>query len=634
VKSLFTILLFWLFQLTPFLAEELPDPRDYEAPTHGLAMFGVNNLKLAPGEPFPYVRPDAPRGGHLKIGLIGDFNKLNRWSLRGLPFFQINDWCLEKATELSKADDEPYSIYGRLVESIEVAKDRKSLIYNIHPKAHFSDGHPVTAEDFEFSLRLLFDPGHIPTQKHFYEDVVEIRILGPKRILYRFKKKNTELPMLLGNLDIYPKHIYGAAGKRFGESFDNMPPVGSGPYQVESFEFGTFITFKKDPHWWGKDLSINRGRFNFARITYRYFKDPLALREAFKTGEIHVLPVGNPRDWVKEYNGPYFQKKYIRKEALPHDRVINIPGFFFNLRRHKLKNPLVRKALSMVFDHEWINREMYYGRARRVHGIFENNRFLKSEGLPRGRVLKILKDMKKRFPEAFPYASLKRDLSPPGQNMETEKARHLAGLLLDKAGWLMGEDGLRHDEKGQSLTLVMPLIGSGALKLVEPYMQSLEKIGVRLKPRIFQSAQWQKKRKEFDFDLIQFGYSWPGNRNPGIKHKAWWGSEMAYVTGTHNVMGLDNPAVDAALDRIIAAQNREDYLVAIEVLDRIMTHLDICIPLFYIPDDWILYWNFISPPPRHASHLSIVMDIVSHWYWDSEKQQALENAMREQRALP
>jgi len=314
--------------------------------SHGLSLYGPQDLKYKPGEPYRYGNPNAPKGGHLVLSDFGAFTKLNPLSLKGVPARFIDLLVFQTPMDGSADDNEHFSQYGNLVEKVELADDRLSMIYHIRKNAKFSDGHPVTADDFVFSFDLIKNPEYHPFFKHYFADIKQAEKLDSYKVKYTFAFYNQELPLIVGQMTILPKHIYGQKDKKFGSDFD-YKAVGSGPYKVKKYEFGKYITYQRNPNWWGKDLAINKGRYNFDEITVKIYLDPVAMREAFKGGEYHFNLINSSRDWALDYKGDFVKKGYYLRKELPHTRVAGMQGFAMNMRNPIFKSRKVRAAIAM-----------------------------------------------------------------------------------------------------------------------------------------------------------------------------------------------------------------------------------------------------------------------------------------------
>ncbi len=557
-------------------------------PSHGLSLYGPQDLKYKPGQTYQYANAKAPKGGQLVLSAFGAFTKLNPVSLKGVPAPFIDQLVFQTPMDASMDDDEPFSQYGNLVEKVELADDRLTMIYHIHKGAKFSDGHPVTAEDFVFSFNLIKDPEFHPFFKHYFADIKKAEALDRHRVKYTFAFHNQELPLITGQMQILPKHIYGQKGKKFGSDFDDRA-VGSGPYTVKKYEFGKYISYKRNPNWWAKDLPINRGRYNFEEITVKVYLDPIAMREAFKGGEFDFELINSSRDWALDYKGDFVKKGYYLRKEMPHTRVAGMQGFVMNMRNPIFKSRRVRAAVSMVMDFDWSNQNLFYNQYTRSECFFDNNPEMKAQGLPRGAVKKLLLDLRKKHGrQNVPKTAITKPVGAPGQGIPIEKNIALANRLLDSEGWKRGADGFRR-KKGQLLQIEILLVSPLFQRIVEPYKNNLKKIGVQLKDKLVQVAQYEERLREFKFDMVvtSFGQS----RSPGNEQRSMWTSQAAKIPGSRNYMGIENPAIDELVDIIVKAKTRKELINAIQAMDRILTHQFYVVPHWYIGYDRVVYWN-------------------------------------------
>ena len=595
----------------------------YAAPVHGLSLYGSKGLKYSPSQPYDYAHPKAPKGGHLVLADFGAFTKLNPASLKGVPAPGIGSLVFQSPMDSSVDDDEPFSQYGNLIEKVELAKDRMTMVYHIHGHAKFSDGHPVTADDFVFSFDLIQEPEYHPIYKQYFKDIKKVEKLDNHRVKYTFAIYNQELPLITGQMLIFPKHVYGKKGKSFGSDFDSIA-VGSGPYMVKDFEFGKHITLQRNPNWWGKDLTINKGRYNFDRITWKIYLDPVALREGFKGGDFDASLVNSSRDWALDFKGDFVKKGYYLREEVPHTRVAGMQGFAMNQRNDIFKSRRVRAAVAMVFDFEWSNKNLFYGQYTRNECFFDNNPEMKAQGIPNGEVKELLIQLREKHGAAYvPKTVFSKPVGAPGQGLSEEKNIRFANSLLESAGWKVGADGIRV-KNGKRLAVKILLDGAGFERIVEPYKNNLRKIGFDMEIKKMQVAEYEERLRNFNFDMIVVGYG--QSRSPGNEQRYMWGSEAAQTPGTRNYMGIENPAVDELINRITEAGSRKELVDAIQAMDRILTHQFYIVPHWYIAYDRIVYWNKFSRPGVNPSQSAVINNIIEWWWWDADKTKKLKEA--------
>jgi microcin C transport system substrate-binding protein len=598
-------------------------------PQHGLSLYDAQDLKYKPGQNYKYANPNAPKGGNLVLSDFGAFTKLNPASLKGVTAPGIQQLVFQTAMDSSADDDEPFSQYGNLVEKVELAKDRLSMTYYIYKQARFSDGHPLTADDFIFSFNLIRDPEYHPIYKEYFKDIKSIEKIDAHTVRYHFALYNQELPLITGQMLIFPKHVYGTKGKSFGSDFDDLA-IASGPYTVEKYEYGKYITFKRNPDWWGKDIAINRGRYNFDRVTFRIYLDPVAQREAFKGGEFDMQLINSSRDWALDYKGDFVKKGYYLREEFPHTRVAGMQGFAMNMRNKIFQSRRVRAAIAMAFDFEWSNKNLFYGQYTRNECYFDNNPEMKARGLPQGEVKTLLLKLREKYKNYVPKTALTKPVGAPGQGQSATKNIQVANTLLDSAGWKIGSDGIRRKGKNQ-LQFELLLAGPGFQRIAEPYKNNLKKIGVHLDIKVVQIAEYEERLRNFKFGMIVAGY--PQSRSPGNEQRYMWGSEAADTPGTRNYMGIKNPALDELIDRIIKAKTRKELVINIQTLDRILTHQFYMVSHWYIAYDRAVFWNKFSRPKINPSQSSIANNILEWWWWDEQKAQKLKNARAQGKSL-
>ena len=590
---------------------------------HGLSLYGPKNLKYKIDQPYEYSNPDAIKGGHLVLADFGAFTKLNPASLKGVPAPGIDSLIFQTAMDSSADDDEPFSQYGSLVEKVILADDRMTMIYHIRKNALFSDGHPVTADDFIFSYNLLKDPEYHPFYKQYFKDIKSVEKIDSHKVKYIFSIYNQELPLITGQMTIFPKHIYGAAEKSFGADFDEIA-VGSGPYKIKAYEFGKHITFEKNPNWWGNNIGLNKGRYNFNKVTWRIYLDPVAMREGFKGGDFDAHMVNSSRDWALDYKGDFVKKKYYLRDKFSHTRVAGMQGLVMNQRNKIFSSRKIRAAVAMVFDFKWSNKNLFYGQYTRNECYFDNNPEMKASGLPEGRVKNLLMTLKEKYGSSYvPKTSITKPVGTPGQGISIERNIQIANTLLDSAGWEIGSDGIRvknGDRMSVKLILNSPLFQ----RIVEPYKNNLKKIGVEMKIEVVQIAKYEETLRNFNFDMIVANY--PQSRSPGNEQRSMWSSEAEKTPGSRNYMGIKNPAIDELIEIIVKAKSRKELINAIQAMDRILTHQFYIVPNWYISYDRVVYWNKFSRPKINASQSVIQNNIIEWWWWDEKKSQRLKKA--------
>ncbi len=612
MKIIFTAIIGLLLLTHPVMA----------TPHHGLSLYGPQDLKYKPGQPYEYANPNAPKGGNLVLADFGAFTKLNPVSLKGVTAPGIGQLVFQTAMDSSADDQEPFSQYGNLIEKAEVSDDHLSLTYYLYKEAKFSDGHPLTADDFVFSFNLIKDPQYHPIYKEYFKDIKSIEKIDAHTVRYRFAIHNQELPLITGQMILLPKHIYGEKGKSFGSDFDDMA-VGSGPYTIEKYEYGKYISYKRDPNWWGKDIAVNKGRYNFDRVTYKIYLDPVAQREAFKGGEFDMQLVNSSRDWALDYKGDFVKKGYYLRQEFSHTRIAGMQGFAMNMRDEIFKSRKVRAALAMVFDFEWSNKNLFYGQYTRNDCYFDNNPEMKPQGVPTGEVKALLESLRAKHKKFVPKTTLTKPVGAPGQGLPADRNLKVANSLLDSAGWEIGSDGIR-SKGNHRMEFELLLAGPGFQRIAEPYKNNLKKIGVRMDIKVVQIAEYEERLRNFKFGMIVAGY--PQSRSPGNEQRYMWSSGAADTPGSRNYVGIKNPALDELIENVVAAKTRKELVINIQALDRVLTHQYYVVPHWYIAYDRAVYWNRFGRPKINASQSAVSNNLLEWWWWDKEKAGKLKKA--------
>lgn len=611
MRRIFLPLLALILSVAPALAQE------YEgvAPVHGVAMHG--DVKYGPDfTHFDYVNPDAPKGGTLRSHVVGSFDSLNPFIIKGSPAagmsFLGTGFLYESLMDQSY--DEPFSMYGVIAEGIMLPEDRSWVGFTLRPEARWHDGEPITAEDVVWTFNTMMEKG-TPFFKAYYGDVTNVEATGERTVIFTFKDGgNAELPLILSQLSVLPKHYW--EDKEFGET-TLTPPLGSGPYKIGDVDAGSSLEYVRADDWWGKDLPINQGKYNFDRIVYDYYRDSNVALEAFFAGEYDYREENMAKLWAQSYDAPPVQDGRIIKSEIEHERPQGMQAFIFNLRRDMFKDRDVRKALGYAFDFEWSNKQFAFGTYKRSHSFFSNSE-LAATGLPEGRELEILEQYRDRIPpEVFTeeYKAPTTDGSGnPRRNLRT------AMDLLENAGWKLGEDGIRvHEDTGERLSFEILYFSNSFEKWVLPFIQNLAKIGVEANFRVVDTAQYQNRMNSFDYDMTisSFGQS----SSPGNEQRDFWSSEKADMNGSRNYIGIKNPAIDEIIEEVIKAQSREDLVAHIHALDRILQWNYYVIPQWHT-DHWRLAWWEKLQKPEQLSPLTPA--VTSTWWSKSAEESNAE----------
>lgn len=552
--------------------------------SHALSMF--DGSKYGRGfTHFDYVRPDAPKGGHLRLARIGSFDNLNPYTLKGIAAagtLMIYDKLLVKAL------DEPFTVYGLLVEEVECPPDRSWVLFTLREEARWHDGTPITTADVVFTFNTLITDG-LPFYRSFYADVTEVQALDDRRVRFRFKRgANREMPLILGQLRPLPKHYW--EGRNFSETTLD-PPLGSGPYRITSVDPGRAIRFERVRNYWARELPTQQGRFNFDTIQYDYYRDNTVATEALKAGGVDFRFASDAVQWSASYGTATSAKGSLVKEAIPHRSIRGMRGFCFNTRRRKFSDPAVRQALGYAFDFEWTNRQLLRGIYERSASYW-NNSELASTGIPGGLELQVLQEHEDRLPpELFtqPFAPPRTD----GKGTVRENLRSARKLLAD-AGWRIVDKDLIHRETGEPMTVEFLLVSPAHERIVGPIRENLKRLGVRSRIRTVDSSQYQNRLQSFDYDVI-VSY-WSQTLSPGNEQRNFWSSAAADFGGSRNYAGIRDPVVDELVERVIAAESRPLQVALTRALDRVLLWGHYVIPGWYSNTYRLVYWNHLGHP--------------------------------------
>ena len=575
--------------------------------SHGVAIHGMPGYP-ADAKHFKYVNPQAPKGGGIRLGTRGSFDSFNPFILKGTAAAGISVlW----ETLLEESGDEASTEYGLLAETVEYPENRAWTAFTLRANARWHDGKPVTAEDVVFSFDLLREKGR-PIYASYYGDVVKAEAVAPNKVLFTYKNANNrELPVIIGQLYVLPKHYY--ATREFDKTTLDVP-LGSGPYKVENFETGRWIQYRRDPEYWGKDIWINVGRENFDTIRYDYYRDASVVFEAFKGGEIELRQENIARNWATAYDFPAVRNGQVKREEIKHELPTGMQCFAFNIRKEIFKDRRVREALGYMFDFEWSNKSLFYGMYKRNRSFFGNSE-LASSGLPSKEELALLEPLRADIPpEVFD-----KEFAPPvtdGSGSNREGARR-ALALLKEAGWEV-KSGKLVDGKGQPMAFEMLLNDASFERIVLPFKQSLERIGVDMRVRTVDTAQYQKRTDDFDFDLTVEGFG--QSLSPGNEQRDFWSSAAAKLPGSRNSVGIESKAIDILIEKVIQAPDRPELITACRALDRVLLWSHFVIPSWHSSTAYVAYWNKFSRPETTAKYRPVATDT---WWVDPAKEQAL-----------
>ncbi|MEM7424889.1 MAG: extracellular solute-binding protein [Pseudomonadota bacterium] len=591
----------------------LGQPQVSAEPSHGLSAFG--DLKYpADFTHFEYVNPDAPKGGRLSmIGTAGliTFNSFNGYILKGdaaqgLQF--LFDTLMERAM------DEPDAVYGLVARTVDVAADGLSATFELRPQARFSDGTPVTAEDVAVSLQLLKEKGD-PRIALQLAKVEGVDVLGPHTARFRFSEANRDLPLTVATgIPVFSKAYYEKVD--FSKSTLEQP-LGSGPYRISDYKPGRQVTYALREDYWGRDLPVNKGRFNFGELRYEYFRDRTAEFEALKANAFDLREEFTSKVWATEYDLSAVKEGWMIKESLPDEQPSGAQGYFLNMRRAKFKDPRVRQALTLAFDFEWTNRTLFYNLYQRTNSFFENSA-MKAAGRPSDEELALLEGYRGQVPaEVFEDAVTAPVTNASGQD---RKMLRKASRLLKQAGWEI-KDGKRVNASGEPFTIEFLDYSPSFERITAPYIKNLKILGIEAKIRLVDPAQYERRRKSFDFDVTTTRFVI--RQTPGVELENYFGSGSATVEGSQNLSGISSPVVDKLISNVLKAGSREDLNTAARALDRVLRAEHFWVPHWNKAAHNMAYWNKFSRP---ATKPKYARGIIDTWWYDEAKAAKLDAA--------
>ncbi|QUE90910.1 extracellular solute-binding protein [Pseudomonas sp. SCA2728.1_7] len=586
--------------------------------SHGYAQFGT--LKYpARFTHFDWVNPQAPKGGTLRVMAFGTFDTVNPYTFKGTSpvttanFLQygineLNEPLMVGTGQYSPSGDEPASSYGLIAQSVEYSEDRSWVVFNLRPEARFQDGTPITAYDVAFSYRTLLKDGH-PLYRTALQEVLRVDILNKQRIRFVLKRSGNPLLILrLGELPVLPQHYWK---DRDFKATTFEPPLGSGPYRITSVTPGRQLIFERVKDYWGKDLAVNRGKYNFDRMEVEFYRDSDVAFEAFKAGEFDIYIEHQAKNWANGYNFPAIRRGDVIKAQIPHQIPTQSQGLFMNTRRATFSDVKTREALGLMFDFEWTNRALFSDAYKRTSSYYPNSEFTTS-GLPVGGEWLMLKPYKEQLPAKLftePFTLPKTD----GRGIPRETMRKALALLAE-AGWKLNGQRLQNAD-GQPLRFELLLVNPNLERLYQPYIENLNSIGIDARLRTVDRAQYKQRLDQFDFDMISMTLN--QTLSPGLEQWQYFHSSQVNVKGSKNYAGIANPVVDHLLEQLLAARTRDEQVAAGKALDRVLLWQHYSIPNWYLNYHRLAYRNrlaFVTTPPY-------TLGLSAWWLKSSEKDQ-------------
>ncbi len=583
--------------------------------SHGTSLIHETLKYPADFAHFDYVNPDAPKGGLIRIDSVGQFDSFNPFIAKGTPPGGIGVFIFDSLTTLSI--DEGGTEYGLLAEWIEYPDDQSWVSFKLRDDARWHDGEPVTVEDVIFSLDILKTKG-APSYAGYYANVTGAEDLGGNVVRFNFDQAgNRELPHIVGQLSILPKHWW--ATRDFAES-GLEPLLGSGPYRIGDYETNRYVEYVRVEDYWGKDLPVNVGAFNFDRIRIDFYLDPGATFDAFRAGQVDYRDENSAIIWAENYNFPAVKQGRVKKEEVTFEGPKAVQSFFPNLRREKFKDRRVRKALELAFDFEWARETVFFGQYARPRSYFQGTEDLMPDGPPDEAELVFLEPLRDMVPEEVfgPH------YEPPVTDGSGRNRRNLreAAQLLDEAGWTV-QGNTRVNAAGEALTLEFLSASEPQGRIILPYLKNLERIGVKGDFRLVDPPQYIERvftSGDFDFDMII--YSVGNSESPGNEQRYFWGSDYAGQARTRNLAGVADPAVDTLIEQLVQTKDRESLSACCRALDRVLTWNHYTNFELFTPFDRIAYWDrFGIPDPRSPRD---TVPTWKHWWFDAAKDAALK----------
>ncbi|MGE0798535.1 MAG: extracellular solute-binding protein [Lautropia sp.] len=588
--------------LAPIAALVLPRPA---AAAHALA-WGAEPKYPASFRHFDYVDPDAPRGGTVNRDGFGTFDKLNPFTLRGIAGAGVGELMFETLADQSW--DEPFTVYGLLAEDMEFARDELSITFRLDPKAKFWNGDPVLAEDVKHSFETLTGKFGHPRYANYFADVARVVVVSERVIRFEFKQRNHELHLIIASgLPVFSRK-WGA-----GLPFDQVvqqEPITSGPYRLDGVDYGKSIAFRRLPDYWAAERPVRRGMFNFDRVVYKYFKDETARLEGFKAGVYDWMFENSAKNWARGHLGRRYRDGELIKHAFPNSNVNGMQGFAMNQRRPLFKDVRVRKALTLAFDFEWMNRQVFFNQYTRTSSYFSNSP-MAATGKPQGAELALLESFRKELdPAVFGEVPMAPDTDPPGSLRDNLRQ---ARQLLHEAGWDVAADGRLRDAKGQPFEFEVLSYSSTLERLAVPWARNLAKLGIGVNLRTTDAALFQKRLDDFEFDVTT--HSFPMSSTPGNELRSMFSAAAADEQGSDNLPGIREPVLEKIIDRLVRSRSRDELETAARALDRVLRHGWHLVPHFHLTTHRVAYLYRLGYPKQLPLYYAAMPWMARTWYW-------------------
>lgn len=574
---------------------------------HALSMVGEPKYP-ADFKHFNWVNPEAPKGGRVRQFVEGTFDSFNQFPVQGQSAAGLG-YVYDQL--FATSPDEASTEYGHVAAWVSYPADYASATFELRPEARFHDGKSVTPEDIIFSLDAIKKAN--PSRAAYWKDVAKAEKTGERQVTFRFSEKNNrELPHIVSQLTVLPKHWWEAKAAS-GEPRDIMKsslelPLGSGPYKIKSFDPGREVIYERVKDWWARDLASMRGQYNFDEFHLIYFRDRIAAFESFKAGNLDFWAENGAKAWATEFEFDAIKNGLVKKMMPERKRGAPMQGFYMNTRKKVFQDPRVRQAFNLAFDFEWANKNLFYGLYKRTHSYFENSE-MAAKGLPSGRELEILNEVKGQLPAEVFTTEWKNPVSTTPE--DARKNLSEAVKLFAAAGYVP-KNGVLTNAAGEQMAIEILLESPTWDRIVQPYKGTLEKLGVKVAIRQVDSAQYSRRKDNFEYDVIvdAIGQS----ESPGNEQRDYWGSVAAKTIGSRNSIGIANPAIDTLIDKVIFAKDRADLVAACKALDRVLLWGHYVVPHWFLSADRIAMWDQYAGPTVQPER---GIAFFSTWWWDS-----------------
>ncbi|MGA7544905.1 MAG: extracellular solute-binding protein [Methyloceanibacter sp.] len=585
---------------------------------HALSLIGTPKYR-ADFQHFDYVNPDAPKGGLVRMADIGSFDSLNPVLYKGEPAGGLG---LVYETLMAESLEEPSTSYGLIAEWASYPPDYSAVTFKLRDQARWHDGTPITVEDVIYSLEV--NKAANPRMALYYKNVGKAEATGPNEVTFTFDVKgNRELPMIMGQLIIMPKHYWTGTDAK-GNARDPMkttlePPLGSGPYRIKDMTPGRTITYERVPDYWGKDLPVTKGQWNYDEVRFDYYRDETIAFESFKAGNLDYHQETSAKTWATGYDFAAVRDGYVIRQEVDLKSTQPMQCFVLNLRRPQFADRRVRQAFNLAFDFEWANKNLFYGQYARVGSYFQNSELAAPQALPAGPELEILNEVKDQVP---PEVFTEVHANPVNDNPDSMRGNlQKAVQLLKEAGYEIKGGVLTDSTTGKPLTVEFLLVSPLFERIVQPYLRTLEQLGIKGSIRMVDSAQYTRRVNGFDYDIVVDNFA--QSDSPGNEQRDFWGSDAAGREGSRNLIGIKDPAIDQLVDHVIFAKDREELVAATRALDRVLLWNDFVVPQWYAPKVRIAYWNRYDQPQTLPG---LTPGFLQVWWFDKAKAEKLPGA--------